>query len=108
MSYGFVERVDGSLDRPHDTFYARQLSYPVLVTVYHMLECHGMDILPSLDAAVSSTYHEDSLKNSFKELLSVADADDMCVFSIEVRNTYGLPFEVTLQRCQQGMCFASK
>lgn len=26
-------------------FFTRQLSYPVLVTVYHMLECQAMDIL---------------------------------------------------------------
>lgn len=41
-----------------------------------------------------------------KALLHVGDIADWCIFSIEVRNTYGLPFEVTFERRQEGM-FAS-
>ena len=62
------------------------------VTVYHMLECHGMSIMPS-DAF--SDINDDSLQRD-------GDSHEWCLFSIEVRNTYGLPFEVTFNRTRQG------
>ena len=37
-----------------------------------------------------------------RSLLHVGDIADWCIFSIEVRNTYGLPFEVTFERNQEG------
>jgi len=33
---------------------------------------------------------------------------DWCLFSIEVRNTYGLPFEVTFERMDKGQGRATK
>src|ERR1700761_2720262 len=33
-------------DPTSDSFYTRQILYPVLVTVNHTLECHAMDLLP--------------------------------------------------------------
>lgn len=30
------------------------------------------------------------------------EANDWCLFTIDVRNTYGIPFEVTLERNQDG------
>ena len=89
-------------------FYTRQLSYPVLVTVYHMLECQGMDIL-SYSGATTTISADDDLDETTPEakarkaLLHVGDIADWCIFSIEVRNTYGLPFEVTFERNQEGM-----
>lgn len=83
-------------DPPVDNFYARQLTYPVLVTVYHMLECYDMDILSysGLNDR-SGARHDDP---------SVDEIEDqsLCLFSIEVRNTYGLPFEVTFERIDEG------
>lgn len=37
-----------------------------------------------------------------RSLLDVGDIADWCLFSIEVRNTYGSPFEVTFDRDQEG------
>ena len=72
-----------------------------------MLECYGMDILPySPDTIYATT--DNSLTStsgggkSYKEILNVDDAADWCVFAVEVRNTYGLPFEVTFEREQEG------
>lgn len=62
------------------------------VTVYHMLECHDMSVMP-LDAL--SNIHDDLLQRD-------SDPHEWCLFSIEVRNTYGLPFEVTFDRTQRG------
>lgn len=45
FSYSHIHRPQSD-DTPAQAFHTRQLSYPVIVTVYHMLECHGMDILP--------------------------------------------------------------
>lgn len=88
-------------------FYTRQLSYPVLVTVYHMLECQAMDIL-SYTGTTTTTSSDDGADEVTLEaktrtsLLHVGEIADWCIFSIEVRNTYGLPFEVTFERNQEG------
>lgn len=91
VSYAYVRRNDESGATP-EIFYTRQLTYPMTVTVYHMLECHDMSVMP-LDAF--SDINDDSLQRD-------GDPHEWCLFSIEVRNTYGLPFEVTFDRTQQG------
>ncbi|KAJ6502507.1 TRAPP II complex [Mycena sanguinolenta] len=97
VSYSYVHRPTPSLDPSPKVFHTRQLSYPVMVTVYHMLECHGMDILPF-----------PSVPSELDEEQTEADEDyrgneaGWCLFSVEVRNTYGLPFEVSFERVQQG------
>ncbi|KAF9227891.1 hypothetical protein BS17DRAFT_693370 [Gyrodon lividus] len=92
VSYSYVHRNE---DEPSasGTFHARQLTYPVTVTVYHMLECHNMNVMP-LDALSSIS------SSSSDSLGGVGDSHEWCLFSIEIRNTYGLPFEVTFSRAQ--------
>jgi Transport protein Trs120 or TRAPPC9, TRAPP II complex subunit len=99
ISYGYVHRRQSSLSRPSETFHTRQLSYPVHVTVYHMLECHNMDILP---LSVLGHEAENAPRNKRQDLLKDVEADGWCLFCIDIRNTYGLPFEVTLERVQKG------
>ncbi|OBZ75570.1 hypothetical protein A0H81_04217 [Grifola frondosa] len=104
VSYACVHRRQSTLQEPSDVFHTRQLSYPVLVTVYHMLECHAMDILSYSEATTTVSAHtelegDESLEaKARKALLNVGDIADWCLFSVEVRNTYGLPFEVTFER----------
>ena len=81
-------------DPPVDIFYTRQLTYPVLVTVYHMLECYDMDILPY-------SGFNDRFGAGCSPLGENED-QEWSLFSIEVRNTYGLPFEVTFERIDEG------
>ncbi|CAE6339014.1 unnamed protein product [Rhizoctonia solani] len=73
-----------------ESFFLRSLYYPLLVTVYHTLECHAMDIVPYGGGLTS----DDSPKL-------------WCLFMIDVRNLYGQPFEVTFERTQQGTESAS-
>jgi hypothetical protein len=68
-----------------------------MVTVYHMLECHGMDILPF--PSYPSELDEDQTDTDDQYIGNEAG---WCLFSVEVRNTYGLPFEVSFERIQQG------
>ena len=89
---------------PPSVFHTRQLTYPVLVTVYHMLECHGMDILP-FEGAEDHGSDWGEVTGGGQALLSVGDEAGWCLFSIDVRNTYGLPFEVTFERDQEGVRF---
>jgi hypothetical protein len=70
-----------------------------MVTVYHMLECHGMDILPF---SRHSSELDDQTARTWRDELNVNDEAGWCLFSIEVRNTYGLPFDVTFERVQEG------
>ncbi|PBK78204.1 hypothetical protein ARMSODRAFT_947080 [Armillaria solidipes] len=89
-TYACIER---NSETPPEVFHTRQLSYPLMVTVYHMLDCQAMDILPL-------PLHDDDSRPG-KSQLPKSDIPGWCLFSIEVRNSYGTPFEVTIERVQQ-------
>lgn len=105
VSYSYVNRPHLTLDNPSDVFHTRQLSYPLMVTVYHMLECHDMDILPfsSFETSEMPDFVGDPENQAQRSCLDVGGEVGWCLFSIEVRNTYGLPFEVTFERVQEGV-----
>lgn len=100
MSYGQTKPVLAAGD---DTFYVRQVLYPVLVTVYHTLECQGMDIVPfgSLDVDADALSSDPNFKLLTDAALA-SDEDDWCLFTVDVRNAYGLPFDVFFERKQPG------
>lgn len=104
VSYSYVYRRQSTLQQPSDVFYTRYLSYPVLVTVYHMLECHDMDVSDwsSLGKRWNLTSPHDDLNETRRLLMEVDEPDGWCVFAIDVRNTYGLPFEVVFDRVDDG------
>ena len=93
-----MNRKQSNLVQPSEVFHTRSLSYPVLVTVYQMLECWAMDILPFTPSDVDLG----GPQTAWKSLVREAEEDGWCLFSIDVRNTYGLPFEVTFERVQDG------
>lgn len=101
ISYSQVSREHEEQVPASEVFYTRQLSYPVTVTVYHMLECHDLRLMPMVDVDYDDIGHRTS--NSVTQLLpEVDDPAEWCLFAIDVRNTYGLPFEVTFERKQAG------
>lgn len=74
------------------------MPYPLTVTVYDMLECHSMDILP-----VSRSGHlleGESEPSQNRALFAVTDPWNWAFLTFEVRNTYGLPFEVVAKRVE--------
>jgi hypothetical protein len=93
-----------------NTFYTRQILYPVIVTVYNTLECHAMDILPFAPIITFSSDQNRELDGEIENeeakarraLLEVDDQNDWCLFTVDVRNSYGLPFEVHFERGQEG------
>jgi hypothetical protein len=95
-----VHRKQESLQEPPDVFHTRHLSYPVLVTVYHMLECFAMDVLPAPAFGARDAPADADADTAL--LRAVGDGVGWCVFAIDVRNTYGLPFQVTFERHQEG------
>ncbi|TDL27497.1 hypothetical protein BD410DRAFT_762504 [Rickenella mellea] len=76
-----------------DVFCTRQLLYPVQVTVYQMLECRAMDLLPHTRVKAISGGMRDDVEQ-LKALLQCEDAG-YSLFTVDVRNTYGIPFEVS-------------
>ncbi|KAI0093921.1 TRAPP II complex [Irpex rosettiformis] len=96
ISYAYCHRSQNHLETPPEVFHTRQLSYPVLVTVYHMLECHGLDILPYTPDMIRYA-GDDNKAGHTQTSLQVENIEDWCIFSVEVRNTYGIPFEVTFE-----------
>jgi hypothetical protein len=100
ISYSLVNREHDEQVPTSEVFYTRQLSYPVTVTVYHMLECHDMSLMSMVDVDCDIA---DWAGNSVTQIFSeVDDSAEWCLFAIDVRNTYGLPFEVTFKREQAG------
>ena len=71
-----------------------------------MLECHNMDILPFSKDDFEPFADVDSMSNplisSRRDVLQDAEEVGWCLFAVDVRNTYGLPFEVTFERTQEG------
>lgn len=99
IAYAHIEESDTS-----DFFYTRQILYPVLVTVNQTLECSSMDIFPFSPIAVLSSedYEYDSEEKSRRNLLEVDSDGDWCLFTVDVKNSYTLPFEVHFDRRQEG------
>lgn len=92
-------------DPPVDVFYTRRLSCPILVTVYHMLECYDMNIISYADLHGYTGTSEDDNSSPREGNDDDENGSGWCLFSIEVRNTYGLPFEVTFERTSEGQFF---
>ncbi|KAJ4487929.1 TRAPP II complex [Lentinula aciculospora] len=95
-SYSYIHR-NPSDSEENSVFHTRQLSYPLMVTVYRMLESHGLDILPYPSYPLGND--DNVMKNSLD--LFVEDNGAWCLFSIDIMNTYGTPFEVSLERVQE-------
>ncbi|KAL1742926.1 TRAPP II complex [Schizophyllum fasciatum] len=104
ISYAYVFRDKDAEEEgqpaPPDVFHTRQLSYPVLVTVYQMLQVSAMDVLP-FPAYVPPP---GAAGRQARANVGVEDesGDGWCLFSVEVRNSYGQPFEVSFDRVQEG------
>ena len=58
-----------------------------------------MDIFPLI---VGDYEAEKTSANKGEALFDDVEEEGWCLFTIDVRNTYGLPFEVTLERDQEG------
>jgi hypothetical protein len=91
---------------PSDIFYTRQVIYPVLVTVYNTLECLDMDILPLTSTGLQSIGLDMMTQTEeWRSQLETLSGDGWCIFTVNVRNTYGIPFEVTFKHNKDGMSF---
>lgn len=105
IDYGYINRAEGSTE----AFHTRQLTFPVLFTVYQTLEPYALDLVslrPSTESRSeakrlangtrprSSTFS----KSTDEELRSVLikDDDQNVLFCINVRNVFSVPFEVAL------------
>ncbi|OCF43922.1 hypothetical protein I317_02192 [Kwoniella heveanensis CBS 569] len=90
------------------TFYTRQISFPILFTVYHMLECPSLDLVrlggssgPSSSSQVASRGLRSAEMNGrdvLRQVLEEENDSDHCLLALSVKNIFGVPFEVTLAR----------
>jgi hypothetical protein len=92
--------------RQSTVFFSRQVVYPILVTVYHTLQCQSMNILPLLQGSgyptVEGDVDSDVLRTALSEAGPNSSTGAWCLFSVDVMNLYGRPFEVTFSRKQEG------
>lgn len=91
INYAYLDRP--GQDRP-TLFHTRQITFPILISVYPTLECSSLDILrlPVASRALATP----SGSSSGNE--APLEDEDHCLFAIDVRNVYGQPFEVTFER----------
>jgi hypothetical protein len=94
FQYGNTQDL-GEPDANADIFHGRQLIFPVLITVYQILECHSLDISPLASMDVRTDVSDMDAK-SWNAIFKNVNACEWCLFSIHVTNNYNLPFEVTL------------
>ena len=82
-------------DTDADTLYGRQLVFPVLITVYQILECHSLDICPL--ASIDGSYNSPNIEaKQWHSVFKSVNNREWSLLSIQVTNNYNLPFEVTL------------
>lgn len=127
IDYGYANR-SGT---PSKSFHTRQITFPILFTVYHTFEPHSLDLIrfepretrqaasdkpvangsarPRLTAASSSqpatprrTSFAITAEDELKRRLEEESNDRYCLASLSVRNVFGVPFEVTLHRQDDG------
>ena len=112
MDYGYTQRPDG----PSKLFHTRQITFPILFTVYHTFEPHSLDIVrfqpnstrtnkelsKTTSLGVPPTPRRSSFANiaddSLQRRMEDEADDEHCLACLSVRNVYGVPFEVTLER----------
>ncbi|WWD18356.1 hypothetical protein CI109_102806 [Kwoniella shandongensis] len=106
-----------------NTFYTRQITFPVLFTVYHTIECHSLDLIGLESSSTKSSseepngagesgrhngaLHHSSSSSALAEVrlrraLEEESDDEHCLLGLNVRNVYGVPFEVTIGRKHGG------
>jgi len=116
IDYGYTNRPGGQ----SKSFHTRQITFPILFTVYHTFEPHSLDIVrfqpkpsmgkgqepknPSLGIPVTPrrTSFAHTADTSLQKVLEDEADDEHCLVSVSVRNVHGVPFEVTLERTGEG------
>ena len=103
INCGSFKRDSGSDEVPK-VFHTRQITFPVLFTVYHTLEPHSLDlvrIVASGDGKEKTGSSTPNSKSSDERIMGETPKKDMkdehCLLGLSVRNSYGVPFEVSLR-----------
>jgi hypothetical protein len=117
VDYGFVDRSSNS--GASKSFHTRQITFPILFTVYHTFEPHSLDLIRfdkgKRDGDLSAKRSPTSIPPTPRRTSFAVTADDElqrrmeeeandrhCLVSLSVRNVFGVPFEVTLARKGDG------
>ncbi|KAG9008552.1 hypothetical protein FRB93_006471 [Tulasnella sp. JGI-2019a] len=106
LSYSYARRPS---DIVPQVFQTRQIVYPVDITVYSVLDCRSLDIIPHWRTQGASCAQATSLNQHDvdRQVLEVGEEDDWCLFAIDVHNKHDTPFQVTIKREQEGVPQAS-
>ena len=102
IDYGCLRR-DAS-GQPATTFHTRQITFPVLFTVYHTLEPHALDLVrllpgPTAWETTPKAQNASTAGNSLAiDSLQRCSDGRHCLLGLSVRNVYGVPFEVSIAR----------
>ncbi|KAG8861203.1 hypothetical protein FRB96_003153 [Tulasnella sp. 330] len=106
LSYSYARRPS---ETALEVFQTRQIVYPIDITVYSVLNCRSMDIVPHWHMKGTGKTLGSSLNQQdvSRELLGVVEGTDWCLFSIDVHNNHNTPFQVTITREAEGATQAS-
>ncbi|KAL7423194.1 hypothetical protein Q5752_002494 [Cryptotrichosporon argae] len=78
-------------------FHTRTITLPILFTVYHTLQVSGLGLSRLLPPATGVAAERPDASDALHAALGKAGKADALV-AVNVRNLYGLPFQVTLRR----------
>jgi len=104
-------------------FHTRQITFPVMFTVYHTLETQALDLVrlvspssaptingklarpnghlhPSAPTTPRRVSFDPVFQDSLRHQLAEENDEAHCLVGLDVRNVYGVPFEVSLVRSQ--------
>lgn len=118
LDYAFIDRPAVLSTR---IFHTRQLFCEVFMTVHRAIVPHSLDILRlgslpggqlqrnthrRTESVDSVGRRAAALDKRLEDSLRTAEGGQHCLVSVDVRNGYGLPFEVALGRCGEGPSLA--
>lgn len=111
LDYGFVDR---PAVKSSGIFHTRQIFCDIFMTVHRALVAHSLDILRLKALPEAATAHGRTasvahlgrrgaaLDQRLEESLKDVDDGEHCLVSVDVMNAYGKPFEVKVERCEDG------
>lgn len=111
LDYGFTDR---PVVKSSSIFHTRQLFCDIFMTVHRALVAHSLDILRLKALPEAATAHGRSasvanlgrrgaaLDQNLEESLKDVDDGEHCLVAVDVMNAYGKPFEVKVERSDEG------
>lgn len=88
-------------------FHTRQIFCDVFMTVHKALVAHSLDIfhLKTIPTVLAANENSAVLDLGVENSLTASEVGKSCLIAIDIMNSYGQPFEISLGRTGEGVFF---